>query len=394
VRIGLELLATDPMMAKSWGNCLLLCNQASVTSTFKPAWEVVREVLGDKLIGFFGPQHGFHSTVQDNMIETGDGLGPYGLPVYSLYSDTREPSEQMLEGADTILIDIQIVGCRVYTFKYTIAACLRAAKKYGKKVVILDRPNPMGGRLVEGRVLELAAKSFVGEFEIPMRHGLTPAEAGLLFNKNINADLEIIKLEGWDSTGSWRETNRDWVLTSPNLPTFDSVALYPGTVIFEGTNVSEGRGTTLPFQFIGAPYIKDADKFVKRVKEYYDCKGVYYRPVEFMPTSQKFANEVCFGTQLHVLDDQKIDSYKLGLALLYSSIDLGGKEFKWKEAGYEYDYDNNPVDLILGKIGVNSDLMNKTIDFEDSFWSAGISKFISDASSILLYDREQVLNPY
>ena len=185
MRIGLEILAENPAMAKSWGNCLLLCNQASVTSNFEPSWKVVKESIGEKLVGFFGPQHGFHSTVQDNMIETTDSFGPYGLPVYSLYSETREPSEDMLRGADTILIDIQIVGCRVYTFKYTIAACLRAAKKYGKKVVILDRPNPMGGKLVEGRVLELAAKSFVGEFEIPMRHGLTPAEAGLLFNKNI-----------------------------------------------------------------------------------------------------------------------------------------------------------------------------------------------------------------
>ena len=374
-------------MSDSWGRCGLLCNQSSVTRDFKPSWNVVKEVLGDRLTCFFGPQHGFHATVQDNMIETGHSKGPHGLDLYSLYSETREPTEEMVENIDTFLIDIQIVGCRVYTFKYTIAGCLRAAKKFNKRVVILDRPNPLGGVFIEGNVLDLAAKSFVGEYEIPLRHGLTPAETAMLFNKGIGAELQVVGMEAWDSASIWGQNNFKWVLTSPNLPTPESVYVYPATVMFEGTNVSEGRGTGLPFQFIGAPFL-NSEAFTKRVRELYsNDRGVYLRPAEFQPTSQKWAGKVCYGLQIHVLDPFQIETFKLGLSLLKAAIDVGGEEFQWAQPPYEYDHVNLPINLILGSLDANV-WCEKFESLTNSNWQYGVEDYKQKTEDILMYPRE------
>ena len=201
---GLDRLAAMPDLAKAWGRCALVANQASVSQGMVPAWQVLQQHLRDRFTAIMGPQHGFESTVQENMIETGHGRHLHtGLPVYSLYSETREPTEVMLRDVDTIVFDLQITGCRIYTYKYTLAACLRAARKYGKRVVILDRHNPLGGCAVEGNVLDMRAKSFVGEFAIPMRHGLTMGEAGRLFNRRVGADLEVVALTGWDPQKFW-----------------------------------------------------------------------------------------------------------------------------------------------------------------------------------------------
>ncbi|SME87877.1 exo-beta-N-acetylmuramidase NamZ family protein [Pseudobacteriovorax antillogorgiicola] len=387
MKIGLEKLRDQPQLADQWGRCALLCNQASVTRDFKASWDVLRDMLGDRLVAFFGPQHGFHATLQDNMIESNHGTGPYGLPVYSLYSETREPTAEMLAGLDTIVIDIQIVGCRVYTFKYTIAGCLRAAKKHGKRVVVLDRSNPLGGVQVEGNVLDLSAKSFVGEFEIPLRHGLTPGEAAQLFNLGIGADLEVIAMDGWRPDSIWQQNPFRWVLTSPNLPTTESLYVYPATVMFEGTNVSEGRGTGLPFQFIGAPFL-DRDSFTKRAQELYaDSRGVYLRPADFQPTSQKWAGTPCSGLQIHVLDPLHIDTFRLGLSLVKAAIDVGGDKFQWSQPPYEYDYSNLPINLILGHL--NADQWCRDFDGTMSgHWRSGLDQYLEKIQKILLYERD------
>lgn len=392
LRFGIERLASEPSLAKAWGQCALLCNQASLSQKFDPAWVILKEVLGDKLKAFFGPQHGFHATLQDNMIESEDAIGPFQLPVYSLYSETREPTDRMLEGIDTIVIDLQIVGCRVYTFKYTIAACLRAAKRLGKKVVVLDRPNPVGGKDIEGIVLQPHLKSFVGEFLIPLRHGLTAGEAALFFNRDIHAELDIIKMDGWQPTRDWQQHSLPWTLTSPNLPSFDAVAVYPGTVLFEGTNISEGRGTGLPFQFIGAPYLNDAEKLVARIKQHYkwagfEDEGVFFRPAEFQPTSQKWAGQTCRGVQLHVTNPAKIRTFDLGLSILRAFIDLCEDKVQWKQPPYEYDYQTLPLKLILGSEDIVDAITGDAFDLSSAYWKAGLTEYKQLAERILIYDR-------
>ena len=390
MKLGIDRLRESPDLAKNWGNIGFLANQSSYTSDFKFSLSVVTDLFSDKLKCLFGPQHGFVATVQDNMIETDHISHPdLNIPIYSLYSETREPTEEMVQNIDTILIDIQIVGCRVYTFKYTIAGCLRAAKKFGKKVVVLDRPNPVGGVNVEGRVLDLSRKSFVGEFEIPMRHGLTPAEAALLFNASVDADLEIVSMEGWNPSDCWDNLGLEWILTSPNLPNINSVFSYPGTVIFEGSNVSEGRGTGLPFQFIGAPYIKDSAKFCMRVIELYGpSDDIIVRPTSFQPTSQKWVGKICNGLQIHVRSPKSMRSFALGLAILRASIEQGGSDFCWAGIGYEYDYEHLPIQLILGHPEADERLMSEDFSISDPWWNGGVSEWIERVEGYLLYPRK------
>ncbi len=390
MQVGLEVLLRKPELTKGWGRCGLLCNQASVTKDFLPAWTAIHELLGKRLTALFGPQHGFSGTVQDNMIETGHATHrATGLPVFSLYSETREPTQAMLSHIDTLIIDLQIVGCRIYTWKSTIAGCLRAAKAHGKKVVILDRPNPVGGEVVEGRVLDKDTYSFVGQFPIPMRHALTAAEAAIFANLDISADLEWVKLEGWNPKSYWGDLGRPWVLTSPNLPTIDPVYVYPGTVILEGTNLSEGRGTGLPFQFIGAPYISDAEAYKARILEYLggDAPGVYLRPASFQPTSQKWQGEHANGIQLHVTNPSLVRSYRLTLAIIQAAMDLGQGKFAWKDPPYEYDYETLPIKLIIGSKKVTDYFGSSKFDPHHSFWSDGITSYIKEAEKILLYPR-------
>jgi len=389
-KVGVEKLPAMRAQVAKWGRCGLLCNQASVDQKLRPSWRIIKDLIGDNLTTLFGPQHGFESTVQDNMIESGHKRHkPTGCTVYSLYSETREPTPAMLADLDTIIVDLQIVGCRVYTYKYSLAGCLRAAKKLGKRVVVLDRPNPLGGCRVEGTSLDLEVRSFVGEFEIPMRHGLTAGEAALLFNAKIGAELEVIALDGWVASKYWDELEREWVITSPNIPTFASAAVYPGTVIFEGTSISEGRGTTLPFQLIGSPYF-DAHEYCARTTEIYggSLAGVILRPASFQPTFHKFAGQECSGVNIHVLDAGGFASFHLGMALLRASIELAGPKFGWKAPPYEYEYNKDPIDLILGIPNVKSLLTASKFSLKDPIWSKGVDSYIERVKPYLLYERQ------
>ncbi len=236
----------------------LVCNPASVDGRLTHTADRLHADPDVTLAALFGPQHGFRSDLQDNMIET-----PHGedrrrqVPVFSLYSDTREPTADMLAGLDVLVIDLQDVGTRVYTYIYTMANCMRAAARRGLPVVVCDRPNPIGGDEVEGACLQPAWSSFVGQFPIPMRHGMTIGELARLFNDafGIGATLEVVALDGWRRSMYYDETGLPWVIPSPNLPTLDSAIVYPGAVLIEGTKLSEGRGTTRPFELIGAPWI-------------------------------------------------------------------------------------------------------------------------------------------
>lgn len=386
MKVGLDRLTAKNLA--SWGRCGLVCNQASTTAQFEPAWKVLRR-LGH-LTALFGPQHGFESTVQENMIESGHAVHqPSGLPVYSLYSETREPTEAMLSNVDTIVVDLQVTGCRIYTYKYTLAACLRAAKKWKKKVAVLDRHNPLGGVRLEGNRLELNAVSFVGEFPIPMRHGLTMVEAAHYFNATIGADLECVELEAWNPRELWQQYARQWIITSPNLQLLDTAFCFPGMVLLEGTNLSEGRGTTLPFQLIGAPYIKDAEAFVKRILELTPgFSGAHLRPTTFQPAFHKWAGQDCQGFQIHVTDPHAFASYRLALSTLRASIEQSNGGFQWRAPPYEYEYKLLPIEILLGKIALHRHLESSSFDPFQDIWTEGTDAYIKDIQPFLRYDRE------
>ena len=259
------------------GNIGLLCHSASVSRDLRHSVDIVKEVFGDRLVKLFGPQHGFVTDVQDNMVETADFFHPhYQLPVYSLYGETRHPTKKMLEGIETLIIDLQDVGTRVYTYIQTLSLCLQECAKENIKVVILDRPNPIGGDIIEGSILEETFKSFVGLHEILQRHGLTMGEmAHFIKNKiNLKIDLEVIPMTNWSRCMSYGDTGLHWVNPSPNLSTSHSAYSFVGSVLFEGTNISEGRGTTRALETIGHPNI-DAFAFSEHLNKKWNNNSIY-----------------------------------------------------------------------------------------------------------------------
>jgi uncharacterized protein YbbC (DUF1343 family) len=365
----------------------LICNQASVNHGYHHVADLFHKHPDINLRALFGPQHGIRGDVQDNMIETDHAIDrKTGLPIYSLYSETREPTEAMLRDIDLLVFDMQDVGCRIYTFVYTMANCMIAARKYGKRVIVCDRPNPISGAMVEGNVLEPEFASFVGQYSIPTRHGMTPGELAQLFNQhfNINCDLQVISMEGWQRRFWLDETDTPWVLPSPNIPTLDSASVFPGTVHFEGTQISEGRGTTKPFELIGAPYI-DPDEYADALN-HQGLKGVYFRACMFQPTFQKHGGTTCGGVQIHVLDREVFEPVKTGLAMVKFAFDLYRDEFRWKQPPYEYVFDKNPFDVISGTDKIRKAFENNVqLDEIVSSWQKPLQEFLEVREQHLLY---------
>ena len=387
IKLGLEKILDEQINLLENLRVGLICNQASVDHQFQHAADLFFAHTLINLTTLFGPQHGIRGDVQDNMIETSHIIDKYtGLPVYSLYSETREPTEEMLRNIDVLVFDLQDVGCRVYTFIYTMANAMRACAKYGKKFVVLDRPNPIGGIAVEGNVLEIGHESFVGQFPIPMRHGLTAGELAELFNQefSISCDLEVVKMDYWEREDFYDETDAPWVMPSPNMPTVDTSVVFPATVYFEGTQISEGRGTTRPFEIVGAPYIDS--------KEYADAlsslklPGVTFRPIEFLPTFQKHAGNGCGGVFLHVTDRSTFEPVLTGLAMIKTAFDLYPEEFLWKNTPYEYVFDRNPFDVIAGTTRIR-EMFEQKASWEDlkAFCRKGVAEFSEMRKKYLLY---------
>jgi len=349
VALGVERLLEDRVDLLKGARVGLICNQASVDHGFQHVADLFFQHPKIQLTALFGPQHGIRGDLQDNMIETDHAVDrKTSLPVHSLYSETREPTEAMLRDVDVMVFDMQDVGCRIYTFVYTMANCMKAAKKFGKRVIVCDRPNPINGSSVAGNVLEPEFASFVGLFPMPTRHGMTPAELAQFFNKhfNINCELEVVKMDGWRRELWHDETDAPWVLPSPNMPTIEAATVFPGTVHFEGTQMSEGRGTTKPFELIGAPYI-DPDAYADNLNGL-GLEGVYFRASVFQPTFQKHAGVSCGGVQIHVLDRDTFEPVSSGVAMVKTAYDMYPDQFRWKEPPYEYVYDKNPFDVISG----------------------------------------------
>jgi uncharacterized protein YbbC (DUF1343 family) len=384
------LLGSERLLASSRLNGIrvgILANPASVDHHFRHVVDRLAEASGFNLAAIFGPQHGFRSDLQDNMIETPHVTDPRrNVPIFSLYSETREPTRDMLDLIDVLVIDLQDVGARIYTFIYTMANCLRAAARAGVPVIVCDRPNPIGGVQVEGPMLEPGYESFVGQFPIPMRHGMTVAELARLFNEHhgIGAELEILPMEGWSREMYFDATEIPWIMPSPNMPTLDTAIVYPGTVLLEGTMLSEGRGTTRPFELIGAPWI-DGAALVARLNQA-KLNGVHFREVMFEPTFQKHAKEPCGGCQIHVTSRSDFEPVKAGVAVMRECYGLGPDRFKWRDPPYEYEHDKMPIDILAGSTTLRQQI-EQQVPVEDiaASWCPGVAAFEEIRKPYLLY---------
>jgi uncharacterized protein YbbC (DUF1343 family) len=383
--LGSELLIASPRL-----NGLrvgALANPASIDHAYVHVVDRLGQSPDWSLAAIFGPQHGYQSNLQDNMIES-----PHAedrrrkVPIFSLYSETREPTAEMLELIDVLVIDLQDVGARIYTFIYTMANCLRAAARAGLPVIVCDRPNPIGGVQIEGPTLEPGYESFVGQFRMPMRHGMTVAELARLFNEHfrLGAALEIVPMEGWSREMYFDATDVPWVIPSPNMPTLDTAIVYPGTVLLEGTMLSEGRGTTRPFELVGAPWL-DGEALAARMTRL-GLKGAHFRPVNFEPTFQKHARATCGGCQIHVTAREDFAPVATGVALIRECYGSAPDRFKWRDPPYEYEHDKMPIDILAGSPMLRNQI-EQQVPLADivASWRPGEAEFAELRRPYLLY---------
>ena len=343
-------------LTKLWPALLKKCrigavlHPASVGASLVHSADILRSHHGElfKLEALFGPQHGYLGQTQDNMIEwEGYSHPDWNIPVYSLYGEHREPSQAMLEGLDALVVDLQDVGARYYTFIWTLFLCMRAAEKKGILVVVLDRPNPINAETVEGPLLDLEYQSFVGLHPIPVRHGKTIGQLAEQFKREAfpNCEIIVLPMENYDPKVFFEDTGLPWVIPSPNMPTVDTAVVYPGMCLLEATNISEGRGTTKPFELFGAAYLNGRD--LSHKLNNLDLPGVRFREAWFQPTFHKFHGQLCGGAQIHVLDRKTFLPYQTAVEII-RLIKKECPEFKWKEPPYEYEFKKLPIEVLIG----------------------------------------------
>lgn len=328
-----------------------LLHPASVSSKLEHASRILERLNGDlfRLTALFGPQHGFLGQTQDNMIESKSYEHPrLHIPVYSLYGEHREPTADMLQPLDVLLIDLQDVGARYYTFIWTMYLCMRACAGRGIQVVMLDRPNPINGITTEGPTIATGYTSFVGMHPIPARHGRTMGELAMQFRDEAfpTCPLSVLPMKNWERAMWFDQTGLPWVMPSPNMPTLDTAIVYPGMCLVEGTNISEGRGTTRPFEIFGAPFI-DAERLCRALNDL-KLPGVFFRENYFQPTFNKFAGELCGGAQIHVHERNAFRSFRTGIEIIACIRKMYPESFAWKQPPYEYEYEKLPIQILLG----------------------------------------------
>ena len=365
----------------------LLSNQASVDHNLKNAKDAISALLPGHLKVLFGPQHGFRGEDQDNMVETEDYFDPeLHIPVFSLYGNKTGRLSNILNTIDLLIIDLQDVGTRVYTFISTMLSCLREVARAGKRVLILDRPNPLGGMIVEGNLLRPEFYSLVGPFALPMRHGMTIGELAHLLNDvfKIDCDITVLPLKGWHRHMLWKDTGLRWIMPSPNMPLFETALVYPGQIIWEGTNISEGRGTCRPFEIFGAPFINPS--IIKKGLASKDIKGCYLQEYYFRPTFNKWKSKLCGGLMIHVVNPKIYRPYQTSLALLRIILETYRDKFAWKQPPYEYEFTKLPIDLIFGDSSIRPALeAGKKIEQLLKSCSKELEGFLESRKPYLIY---------
>jgi uncharacterized protein YbbC (DUF1343 family) len=348
----------------------LLVHPSSVNKKLEHTIHLFLKSRKLELKALFGPQHGIRGETQDNMIEwNGFTDKQTGLPVYSLYSKTRQPEPAMLNNIDLMVIDLQDIGSRYYTYIWTAELCMRACVTAGKSLLILDRPNPLGGTIIEGPVLDINYASFIGQRPLPARHGMTLGEICWYLKSEyyVSLDFHVVPVHGWKREQWFDTTGLPWVMPSPNMPTPETALVYPGSCLLEGTNLSEGRGTTRPFEIIGAPFI-DPEVLVRELKPA-KLFGVMFRPIYFQPTFQKYVGGLCGGVQIHVTNRERFKPFKTAVAVLKAVHKLYPKHFAWKKPPYEYEMQKMPIDILAGTDRLRKDIeRGATLEKMEEWW--------------------------
>jgi uncharacterized protein YbbC (DUF1343 family) len=390
VQTGLEVLIADPHLIAG-KNIGLVTNQSGVTSDLRHAVDLLFHGSGWKLTTLFGPEHGIWGEAQD-MAHVDHSVDPMtGLTVYSLYGASENdlaPRQELLRNLDALVIDLQDIGARYYTFIYTMALCMREAARTGVQVIVLDRPNPIDGIQLEGNIREDQFSSFVGMFPLPTRHGMTAGELARYFNKTfaLNCDLHVVPMRGWERAMWWEDTGLPWVLPSPNMPTVSTAAVYPGMCLVEGTNLSEGRGTTHPFELFGAPWLEPF-RLAERLNGL-DLPGIRFRPHYFLPTFQKHAGKVCGGAELHVTNRNEFEPYRTGLWIVKIARDMNPEKFDWRRETYEFVSDRLAIDLLAGSARYRELVESGgNIDEWVAEWNEPLRDFTNERDEFLLYGK-------
>ncbi len=386
VRTGCDILSDDSCSILDGKRTALLANPASVSSRLEHTADIIIS-NGVKLVSIFGPQHGYRGDTQANMIEWDGYIHPkWRIPVISLYGKNRNPEASDLDDLDVVVIDLPDVGARTYTYMWTSVLMMRACAERDIDVVVLDRPNPIGGATVEGPLIEEKYISFVGLYPLPMRHGLTMAEALRMINDRSAepCKLEIVQMEGWERIMRFEETGLAWIQPSPNMPSPSTSAVYPGTVMLEGANISEGRGTTKPFEMLGAPWIEPFS-FAEELGDRH-LAGAIFRPVYFTPTWDKYGGELCGGVQIHVTDMEAFSPVRCGATILAIAAGKYPEHFRWLDPPYEYEYDLLPIDIISGGPALR-ETVESGGDIEELFgsWEKDELRFSAERMPYLLY---------
>jgi uncharacterized protein YbbC (DUF1343 family) len=398
VQTGLDILLADKKLQRSFnagGGIGYLCHSASVTAEFEFGAERLRKLFGSRLKRLFSPQHGIFTDVQANMIESQDLVHPYlKLPVTSLYAESRIPSEHSLKGINHLIVDLQDIGTRIYTYIWTLSHVMEACRGRDIIVWVLDRPNPIGGLAVEGNTLDPQFSSFVGRYPMPMRHGLTIGEVALYLQNlfpQTRCALQVVQMRGWKRGMFYEDTGLPFVPPSPNIPTTDSCFAFVGSVIFEGTNISEGRGTTRPFEFIGHPKIEPYSFRDELVREFSKANfaGFKIRPAHFIPTFDKHRGELCGGFQILVTDRKKFKPWQVFHTVCRSLYRKLESDFKFIPPPYEYERIKLPIDILNGTDRIRQWYRSPKGSLKElnSIEADGMSKYRSDMRQALLYRR-------
>ncbi|HEV8344656.1 MAG TPA: DUF1343 domain-containing protein [Candidatus Binatia bacterium] len=388
VKTGLEALLEERPSRLKGARIALIANPASVDSRLNHSVDLFYARKDLRLMLILGPEHGARGEAQDQIEMEDSSDEATGLPVYSLYGKSLIPTAEMIRDVDTLVFDLQDVGSRYYTFIYTMAYAMQACARDGKRMVVLDRPNPISGIAVQGNILDLRYSSFVGLYPLAVRHGMTSGELALLINKefHIQCRLEVVAMQGWRRSMWFDRTGLPWVNPSPNMPTLETATVYPGGCLIEATNLSEGRGTTRPFEFIGAPYVKPRPFVEKLEKE--RLRGVSFRPLYFQPVFNKWAGELCGGIQVHVTERELFDPFLTYIAIIRAASQLYPDRFEWRKPPYEYEREKLPIDILCG-----NSLVREQIEAGHSLkeikmsWQKALSGFKKLRQKYLIYRK-------